>query len=84
MASPDELMRSVRNFEAMLDRMHWTGASQVAELKSLEILVGKYPKQARELLTRHDQPSRRNGSTDGRPPCEEASFEQANTSSSAR
>lgn len=52
MASPDELLRSVRNFEDMLVRLRFTGASQVTELKQLEILVAKYPEQARELLKR--------------------------------
>jgi hypothetical protein len=52
MSTSAELMRSVRAFEAELDRMQWTGASQVAELKQLEILIGKYPEQARELINR--------------------------------
>jgi hypothetical protein len=37
-------------FYAMLDSMHFTGASQVVEVQQLKILIGRYPEQARFFL----------------------------------
>ena len=54
MTTPEErLQRSMAEFYAMLDNMHFTGASQVVEVQQLKILVGRYPDQARFYLDQH-------------------------------
>lgn len=51
MSTPEErLQRSVEEFCDLLDRMRFTGASQVAEVQQLQILVEKYPVQTRYFL----------------------------------
>jgi hypothetical protein len=55
----ERLRRSLAEFYAMLDCMHFTGASQVIEVQHLKILVGRYPDQARLFLAAHD--NARNG-----------------------
>jgi hypothetical protein len=49
-STPEELQRSVQDFCDMLDRMRFTGASQVAEVQQLKILIEKYPVQTRYFL----------------------------------
>jgi hypothetical protein len=57
MTSPADITRLARDFLADLDRLQFTGVSQVAELNNLEILIGKYPEQASEILKRqHKHP----------------------------
>lgn len=51
----DRLLRSFAEFYAMLDLMHFTGASQVEQAQQLKILVSRYPKLARFYLARHDE-----------------------------
>jgi hypothetical protein len=49
--SPEErLQRSLAEFYAMLDNMHFTGASQVVEVQQLKTLIGRYPDHARFFL----------------------------------
>lgn len=58
MSTPEErLQRSVDEFYAMLDRMKFTGASQVVEVQQLKILVEKYPVQTRYFLDCRCQPA---------------------------
>jgi hypothetical protein len=58
MATNEEnnLARAVREFYALLDSMKWTGASQVAELAQLKLLIGKYPDNARNLVADLGEP----------------------------
>jgi hypothetical protein len=65
MASPDELMRSVRNFHATVDRMRRPGVSWIAEVTQLKILVGKYPDHARQFLDGLGEPAHRAGARVG-------------------
>jgi hypothetical protein len=56
MSTPEErLQRSMAEFYAMLDSMHFTGASQVVEVQQLKTLIARYPEQARFYLDRHSQ-----------------------------
>jgi hypothetical protein len=48
------LQRSFAEFYAMLDCMHFTGASEVVEAQQLKILIGRYPRLARFFLAKHD------------------------------
>lgn len=58
MNTPEErLQRSVEEFCDMLDRLRFTGASQVAEVQQLQILIEKYPVQARYFLDCRCQPA---------------------------
>ncbi|MEV5703906.1 hypothetical protein [Actinoallomurus sp. NPDC052274] len=57
MTSPDELMRSVHNFHATVNRMRRPGVSWIAEVAQLKILVGKYPVHAREFLAHLGEPA---------------------------
>lgn len=50
----ERLRRSMAEFYAMLDCMHFTGASQVVEVQHLKILVGRYPTYTRFFLAQHD------------------------------
>lgn len=61
MSSPEGLQRSVNEFYAMLDSLSFTGASQIAELSQLKVLISKYPKQARGMVAELDQSSPRDG-----------------------
>ena len=51
----ERLQRSIAEFYAMLDNMHFTGASQVVEVQQLKVLIGRYPDQARFYLAQHDE-----------------------------
>lgn len=53
-AIEDRLQRSLAEFYAMLDTMHFTGASQVVEVQQLKILITRYPEQARYYLDHQD------------------------------
>ena len=50
------LDRAVREFYETLDSLKWTGASQIAELAQLKLLVSKYPDNARQLVTELGEP----------------------------
>ncbi|MDN3355846.1 hypothetical protein [Actinomadura sp. DC4] len=54
-AVEDRLQRSLAEFYAMLDSMHFTGASQVVEVQQLKILIGRYPDHARYYLAARDR-----------------------------
>jgi hypothetical protein len=55
MATPDELMRSVEEFRSAAQAAHhWAGPSPIAELLQLEILIGKYPERAKQILAQHE------------------------------
>jgi hypothetical protein len=57
MASPDELMRSVEELRDLLNILGSQGASQIAEVSQLSVLIKKYPGQAREILQQLDRPT---------------------------
>jgi hypothetical protein len=46
----ERLQRSLAEFYAMLDCMHFTGASQVVEVQQLKVLIERYPDHARYFL----------------------------------
>lgn len=46
----DPLLRSVREFRAAFDSVHWIRATPIAEVAYLRVLVGKYPEPARLFL----------------------------------
>ncbi|MCO5970859.1 hypothetical protein [Actinoallomurus soli] len=46
----NDLQRAINDFYATLDALRFRGASQVAELQQLEILVRKYPEFAQRFL----------------------------------
>jgi hypothetical protein len=55
-STPEErLQRSLAEFYAMLDNMHFTGASQVVEVQQLKVLIGRYPDHARYYLAHHGE-----------------------------
>lgn len=60
MSTPEErLQHSLAEFYAMLDSMHFAGASQVVEVQQLKVLITRYPEQARRFLAGQDrQPAR--------------------------
>jgi hypothetical protein len=55
MTSPDELMRSVNDFLAVLDATGSQGVSEAAELTRLDRLVRRYPEAARKSLELYDR-----------------------------
>ncbi|MEV5754547.1 hypothetical protein AB0L00_42635 [Actinoallomurus sp. NPDC052308] len=59
MTPEERLRRSLVEFHAVLDAMRFTGASQVAEVQWLRVLVTKYPRHARHFLAELDPPGRR-------------------------
>jgi hypothetical protein len=70
-STPEQrLQRSIAEFYAMLDNMHFTGASQVVEVQHLKILIDRYPDQARYYLAQRGTgpvpPGRDAGSAQGR------------------
>jgi hypothetical protein len=46
----ERLQRSLAEFYAMLDCMHFTGAMQVVEVQQLKILINRYPGPAQFFL----------------------------------
>jgi hypothetical protein len=46
----ERLQRSLAEFYAMLDCMHFTGATQVVEVQQLKILINRYPGPAQFFL----------------------------------
>jgi hypothetical protein len=58
MTPEERLQHSIAEFHAMLDSMRFTGASQVAEVQQLQVLVTKYPHHARNFLADLDPPGR--------------------------
>lgn len=52
----DPLAKSVREFYEVLDSIRWTGASQIAELSQLKLLIGKHPAQARQMFAEFRDP----------------------------
>jgi hypothetical protein len=44
------LLRSIRDFRAALGSVYWIGATPIAEISWLRVLIGKYPEPARRFL----------------------------------
>ncbi|MCO6005157.1 hypothetical protein NE236_09185 [Actinoallomurus purpureus] len=55
MTPEERLQHSLEEYHAVLDSMRFTGASQVAEVQQLQILVTKYPDHARHFLADLDR-----------------------------
>lgn len=59
MASPDELMRAVRDFRDTLNGLSWQGVSRIADLAQLKVLVTRYPEDTRAFLEQLGHPTER-------------------------
>ncbi|GAA4637513.1 hypothetical protein GCM10023196_091600 [Actinoallomurus vinaceus] len=58
MSAPgDDLLRSLAEFQDVLRRTPFIGASRIAEEAQPRVLIGKYPDAARQMLAELDRPA---------------------------